>query len=50
MSVPFPPMQRPLVAILRGVKPEEAEASEDEEGEAFEDEDAEPAAEDEEEI
>ncbi len=23
MSVPFPPMQRPLVAILRGVKPEE---------------------------
>ena len=26
MSVPFPPMTRPLVAILRGVKPEEAEA------------------------
>ncbi|RXG89220.1 MULTISPECIES: 2-dehydro-3-deoxy-6-phosphogalactonate aldolase [Bradyrhizobium] len=26
MSVPFPPMKRPLVAILRGVKPEEAEA------------------------
>lgn len=26
MSVPFPPMQRPLVAILRGVKPEETEA------------------------
>ena len=25
MSIPFPPMQRPLVAILRGVKPEEAE-------------------------
>ena len=25
MSVPFPPMKRPLVAILRGVKPEEAE-------------------------
>ncbi len=24
--VPFPPMKRPLVAILRGVKPEEAEA------------------------
>ncbi|MBR0693106.1 2-dehydro-3-deoxy-6-phosphogalactonate aldolase [Bradyrhizobium lablabi] len=24
MSVPFPPMKRPLVAILRGVKPEEA--------------------------
>src|SRR2546429_9166380 len=23
--VPFPPMKRPLVAILRGVKPEEAE-------------------------
>jgi 2-dehydro-3-deoxyphosphogalactonate aldolase len=23
MSVPFPPMQRPLVAILRGVRPEE---------------------------
>ncbi|SFJ08660.1 2-dehydro-3-deoxy-6-phosphogalactonate aldolase [Bradyrhizobium sp. Gha] len=26
MSVPFPPMKRPLVAILRGVKPEESEA------------------------
>jgi 2-dehydro-3-deoxyphosphogalactonate aldolase len=26
MSVPFPPMKRPLVAILRGVKPDEAEA------------------------
>ncbi|WP_061027243.1 2-dehydro-3-deoxy-6-phosphogalactonate aldolase [Bradyrhizobium sp. CCH5-F6] len=26
MSVPFPPMKRPLVAILRGVKPEETEA------------------------
>lgn len=26
MSVPFPRMQRPLVAILRGVRPEEAEA------------------------
>ncbi|MET4391726.1 2-dehydro-3-deoxyphosphogalactonate aldolase [Bradyrhizobium sp. F1.4.3] len=26
MSIPFPPMKRPLVAILRGVKPEEAEA------------------------
>ncbi len=26
MSVPFPSMKRPLVAILRGVKPEEAEA------------------------
>ncbi|MDF0498286.1 2-dehydro-3-deoxy-6-phosphogalactonate aldolase [Bradyrhizobium yuanmingense] len=26
MSVPFPPMQRPLVAILRGIKPEETEA------------------------
>lgn len=26
MSVAFPPMQRPLVAILRGVKPEETEA------------------------
>src|SRR5690349_22744279 len=26
MSVPFPPMQRPLVAILSGVKPEETEA------------------------
>ena len=26
MSVPFPKMQRPLVAILRGVKPVEAEA------------------------
>lgn len=25
MSVPFPPMKRPLVAILRGVKPDEAE-------------------------
>lgn len=25
MSVAFPPMQRPLVAILRGVKPEETE-------------------------
>ena len=25
MSVPFPTMKRPLVAILRGVKPEEAE-------------------------
>ncbi|VIO74968.1 2-dehydro-3-deoxy-6-phosphogalactonate aldolase [Bradyrhizobium ivorense] len=24
MSIPFPPMQRPLVAILRGVKPDEA--------------------------
>ncbi|MFB9265555.1 2-dehydro-3-deoxy-6-phosphogalactonate aldolase [Bradyrhizobium erythrophlei] len=24
MTTPFPPMQRPLVAILRGVKPEEA--------------------------
>ena len=24
--VPFPPMQRPLVAILRGLKPEETEA------------------------
>jgi 2-dehydro-3-deoxyphosphogalactonate aldolase len=23
--VPFPPMKRPLIAILRGVKPEEAE-------------------------
>ncbi len=23
--VPFPPMKRPLVAILRGVRPEEAE-------------------------
>lgn len=23
MSIPFPPMQRPLVAILRGIKPEE---------------------------
>lgn len=26
MSVPFPPMKRPLVAILRGVKPEEIKA------------------------
>src|SRR3954453_7978523 len=26
MSIPFPPMKRPLVAILRGVKPEETEA------------------------
>ena len=26
MSVAFPPMKRPLVAILRGVKPEESEA------------------------
>jgi 2-dehydro-3-deoxyphosphogalactonate aldolase len=26
MSVAFPPMQRPLVAILRGVEPDEAEA------------------------
>lgn len=26
MSAPFPPMKRPLVAILRGVKPEETEA------------------------
>ncbi|MCA1542731.1 2-dehydro-3-deoxy-6-phosphogalactonate aldolase [Bradyrhizobium sp. NBAIM32] len=26
MSVPFPPMQRPLVAILRGIKPKETEA------------------------
>lgn len=26
MSVPFPPMKRPLVAILRGVKSEETEA------------------------
>lgn len=26
MSVPFPPMQRPLVAILRGIKPDETEA------------------------
>ncbi|QQO15981.1 2-dehydro-3-deoxy-6-phosphogalactonate aldolase [Bradyrhizobium diazoefficiens] len=26
MSVPFPSMQRPLVAILRGIKPEETEA------------------------
>ncbi|MCA1413483.1 2-dehydro-3-deoxy-6-phosphogalactonate aldolase [Bradyrhizobium sp. NBAIM20] len=26
MSVPFPPMQRQLVAILRGIKPEETEA------------------------
>jgi 2-dehydro-3-deoxyphosphogalactonate aldolase len=26
MSVPFPPMKRPLVAILRGIKPEETEA------------------------
>ena len=26
MPVPFPPMQRPLVAILRGVKPAETEA------------------------
>ncbi|MCA1390295.1 2-dehydro-3-deoxy-6-phosphogalactonate aldolase [Bradyrhizobium sp. IC3123] len=26
MSVSFPPMQRPLVAILRGIKPEETEA------------------------
>jgi 2-dehydro-3-deoxyphosphogalactonate aldolase len=25
MSVPFPPMKRPLVAILRGVKPDEAD-------------------------
>jgi 2-dehydro-3-deoxyphosphogalactonate aldolase len=24
MSVPFPPMKRPLVAILRGIKPDEA--------------------------
>jgi len=24
MSIPFPPMRRPLVAILRGVKPDEA--------------------------
>ncbi|QOZ34275.1 2-dehydro-3-deoxy-6-phosphogalactonate aldolase [Bradyrhizobium sp. CCBAU 53421] len=24
MSIPFPPMKRPLVAILRGVKPDEA--------------------------
>ena len=23
MSIPFPPMKRPLVAILRGVKPDE---------------------------
>jgi 2-dehydro-3-deoxyphosphogalactonate aldolase len=26
MSVPFPPMKRPLVAILRGIKPEETAA------------------------
>src|SRR3954453_19403516 len=26
MSVPFPAMKRPLVAILRGVKPEETQA------------------------
>ena len=26
MSVAFPPMKRPLVAILRGVRPEEVEA------------------------
>jgi len=26
MPVPFPPMQRPLVAILRGIKPAETEA------------------------
>ena len=26
MSVPFPPMKRPLVAILRGVKPDETDA------------------------
>lgn len=26
MSAPFPPMQRPLVAILRGIKPEDTEA------------------------
>ena len=26
MSVSFPSMKRPLVAILRGVKPEETEA------------------------
>src|SRR5438270_12584624 len=26
MTIPFPPMKRPLVAILRGVKPEETEA------------------------
>jgi 2-dehydro-3-deoxyphosphogalactonate aldolase len=25
MSIPFPPMKRPLVAILRGVKPEETD-------------------------
>lgn len=25
MSIPFPPMKRPLVAILRGVRPEEAD-------------------------
>ena len=24
MSIPFPPMERPLVAILRGIKPDEA--------------------------
>jgi len=24
--IPFPPMKRPLVAILRGVKPDETEA------------------------
>ncbi|MBR0965846.1 2-dehydro-3-deoxy-6-phosphogalactonate aldolase [Bradyrhizobium diazoefficiens] len=26
MTVPFPPMKRPLVAILRGIKPDETEA------------------------
>ena len=26
MSLPFPPMKRPLVAILRGIRPEETEA------------------------
>src|SRR3954452_4743641 len=26
MSIPFPPMKRPLVAILRGIKPEETDA------------------------
>lgn len=25
MSIPFPPMKRPLVAILRGIKPDEAD-------------------------
>ena len=26
MSLPFPPMKRPLVAILRGIRPDETEA------------------------